>query len=207
MKNQKISSGGACKIYRDSVIQLSIQYFMGIEIAKLELMPEAVYLFDKMNTRYYYLAYEQLSDLTGVPLTYSDFQALVSNQFFTLGSAKDENFNKVTSGKDGKNEVLTYVTDNAVQKTFFDGANITKVEVIGTKNKFNFTADYGDFKQSGDVTAPKIINLTFKSGANNIKFNLNIEKVEFNKELKIILTNPLRYSKGDLKSFFENLTF
>jgi hypothetical protein len=207
LKTKELKSGGACKIYRDSVIQLSIQPFMGIELFRLELTPEAVYMFDKTSNKYYPLIYEQLGEMTGIPLTFYDFQALVSNQLFVPGSAKNEKFDNLKTSQSGNNQIFTYQDENVVQKTVFDGKNIKKVEITGVKQKFSITTDYADFKKNDDVLAPQTLKLRFEGGKNNLSLSLKINKIEFNKEMRIVLTNPLRYQKGNLQGLFENLPF
>jgi hypothetical protein len=207
LKNKQLKSAGACKMYRDSVIQLSIQPFMGIELFRLELTPEAVYLFDKTSNKYYHLIYEQLTELTGIPLTFHDFQALLSNQLFALGSSNDKDFGALKLLQSGGNEIFTYQTENVMQKTFFDGKNIKKVEITGTKDKFFFTTNYADFKKTDEIIAPQTLKLHFEGGKHTLSLSIKINKIEFNKEMRINLTNPLRYQKGNLQGFFENLLF
>ncbi|MDR1653263.1 MAG: DUF4292 domain-containing protein [Prevotellaceae bacterium] len=208
LNNKQFASDGACKIYRDSVIQLSIQPFMGIELLRLELTPEAVYLFDKTGSnKYYHLVYEQLTDFTGVPLTFYDFQALICNQLFALGSKNSEDLNKITAEYSNKSLILNYKTNNILQVTNFSGKAIKKVEITDENRTFNFAADYSDFEKTDDVVAPKVINIKFKSKKNTVSLNFGINKIEFNKSMRIMLTNPLRYKATEWDALPDNPLF
>jgi hypothetical protein len=208
LKNKELSSGGACRIYRDSVIQLSIQPFMGIEMVKIELTPEAMYVFDKTGSNiYYHLVYEQFAELTGVPLSFYDLQALVSNQLFTLGSEKDENFDRITTEKSDKSLIFKYKTNDILQSTTFSDNQIRRVEITDANQTFRFLTNYSDFAKNDDVVAPKIIDIQFINSKNTIKLKFKIEKIEFNRQMRIILTNPLRYKVGNWQDFFNNPLF
>lgn len=207
LKDKELSSNGACRIYRDSVIQLSIQPFMGIEMVKIELTPEAMYVFDKTSNKYYHLVYEQLTEFTGVPLSFYDFQALVSNQLFTLGSIKDENFDRITSEKSGKAFIYKYKTNDILQNTTFLDNQIRFVEITDRKQSFNFQTNYSDFTKSDNIVAPKIIEIQFVNSKNTIKLKFQIEKIEFNRQMRVILTNPLRYKAGNWQDFLNSPVF
>ncbi|MCL1867360.1 MAG: DUF4292 domain-containing protein [Paludibacter sp.] len=207
LKNKELSSSGACRIYRDSVIQLSIQPFMGIEMVKIELTPDAMYVFDQMSKNYYHLVYEQLAELTGVPLSFYDFQALVSNQLFTLGSEKDENFDKITTEKLGKSLMFKYKTNDILQTTTFSENQIRRVEITDENKTFRFFTNYSDFAKNDDVVAPKIIDIQFINSKNTIKLKFKIEKIEFNRQMRIMLTNPMRFKAGNWQDFLNNPPF
>ncbi|MCL2597834.1 MAG: DUF4292 domain-containing protein [Paludibacter sp.] len=207
LPNKELSSSATCKIYRDSVIQLSIQPFMGIEMAKIELTPEALYVFEKLNNKYYHLVYEQLTEYTGVPLSFYDFQALLSNQLFTLGAFKDENFDKIVTEKSSKALIFKYQTNDLVQSTTFESNQIRKVEVSDKGQSFHFQTNYSDFAKNDDVIAPKIIDIQFVNSKNTLKLKFKIEKIEFNKQMRVILTNPLRYKVGQWQDLLENPLF
>lgn len=208
LPNKELSSPGACKIYRDSVIQLSIQPFMGIELVKVELTPDAMYVFNKTgNNTYYHIVYEQLAEYTGVPLSFYDFQALLSNQLFTIGSIKDEYFDKITIEKSGKALIFKYKTNDILQSTTFEANQIRSVEVTDNKQSFHFKANYSDFAKNDNVIAPKIIDIQFINSKNTLKLKFTIEKIEFNKQMRIMLTNPLRYKVGNWQDFLNNPIF
>lgn len=204
---KEFSSAGACKIYRDSVIQLSIQPFMGIELFRLELTPEAVYLFDKTSNKYYHMIYEQLSDLLGVPLTFYDFQSLISNQLFCLGSADNGNFDKIHASKKNGNILLTYDTPKVKQTTLYQKPYIKNVVISGKKDDFKFVTNYDKYQVTNDVNAPGIIDMQFNNKDRNMTLSFTISKVEFNKEMRVILTNPLRYTPASFESFLNNPIF
>lgn len=207
LSDKELSSSGTCKIYRDSVIQISIQPFMGIEMAKIELTPEALYVFEKLNNKYYHLVYEQLAEYTGVPLSFYDFQALLSNQLFTLGGVTDENFDKITTEKSGKALIFRYNINDIVQTTTFEKNQIRSVEVTDNKQSFHFQTTYSDFAKNDDVVAPKIIDIQFVNSKNTLNLKFKIDKIEFNKQMRVILTNPLRYKVGQWQDLLDNSLF
>jgi len=207
LQNKELSSGGACKIYRDSVIQLSVQPFMGIEMVKIELTPDALYVFDKTSNKYYHLVYEQLAEFTGVPLSFYDFQALVSNQLFAIGSQKDENFDKIVTEKSGKSLIFKYKINDILQSTTFANNQIQKVEVTDQNKTFHFQTNYSDFVKNDEVIAPKIIDIQFVNSKNTLKLKFKIEKIEFNRQMRVILTNPMRYKEGNWVELLNNPLF
>ncbi|MDR2823859.1 MAG: DUF4292 domain-containing protein, partial [Prevotellaceae bacterium] len=159
------------------------------------------------SNKYYHFVYEELTDFTGVPLTFYDLQALVCNQLFALGSKNNENLDKITAERVGKSLVFEYKTNNIVQRTSFTDKAIKKVEIADENKTFNFAANYFDFEKNDDITAPRGININFNSKKNNVSLSFNIVKIEFNKEMRIPLTNPLRYKATDWQTLLENPLF
>ena len=83
-KKQFRSSANA-KIIKDSVIYISIQPFLGIEIFSVRLTPDYIYVLDKTKSVYYQANYALFFDQFGIEIDYQAFQSILTNKLFAVG--------------------------------------------------------------------------------------------------------------------------
>lgn len=79
------------RIARDSVIWLSISPALGVEVARLMLMQDSVFLISKVpgNRFFYSGTYEGIEDWAQTPLNFADIQALLTGQTMRLDPGED----------------------------------------------------------------------------------------------------------------------
>ena len=75
----------SCKIRTDSAMHISIQPALGIEMFKLEITPDSILAFDKINKRLYATDFKLFETKFGLTVNYSDLQSLISNGLIVTG--------------------------------------------------------------------------------------------------------------------------
>lgn len=85
MSGQQVSSRVELKLIKDSVLQLSVQPFLGIEIFRLQLTPDSLKALDRMNRRYVAEGYDSLKQQIPIDFNFYNLQALFINQLFLPG--------------------------------------------------------------------------------------------------------------------------
>lgn len=73
---------GTLRIKRGEVIQLSISPLLGIEVARMEITPERVFLVDRLHKQYVEASFEALSGLANMELNFNILQSLFLNELF-----------------------------------------------------------------------------------------------------------------------------
>jgi len=199
LNERKINVSATCKIRKDSAIHLSIQPFMGIELFKAELLPDSMWVFDKMNRRYYVVDYAFFKDRFGVEIDYYSLQALISNQFFCVGkkdvSSKGSSFSILTDGR----KKINFETARMQQSTEVSAVNVIQSVLLKAKdNNYQLQTNYAEFSVMDGVNFPQKIALHATNEKTEASCDFSILKVSFNKDIKFSNTNPDRYTRGDI---------
>ena len=203
---QRYNAPATCRIYRDSVIHLSIQPFMGIELFRLELSKENVTAFDKMNSVYYEMSYAEMTKLWGAAFDFFDIQAVVTNQLFSVGRGKEigSHIKIVPHGESAQE--IRYETEQLTQKTTVNkNYLIEKQEISAKKDNFLFKTEYKNFQNIRGVNVPHKLVLEMMTDGNAVKCEFDVTKIAFDEELKVTPTNTARYTRGSMSDLMRNL--
>lgn len=201
MNGQQMNVSASLKIYTDSVMTLSIYPFMGIELYSIELYPNRWILYDKLNKNYYTDSYDYLFYRFGVSVDYNTFQSLFSARLFTIGSKEiDTQKCGLIPLEDGRNQIECSSKKLIQTVEVANSHTLDKVRVTDESGNFQITTSYNDYMQTRDINYPRniVLEASDKSGDLNIQMNMKIQKIVFNNELKMSLSNPDRYTRKTL---------
>lgn len=204
LNGNTIASRAAMKIQTDSIIQLSIIPALGIEVARINFMPDSILVVDKINQKYLCTTYDSLLLRINLPLGYTDLQSFFLNKLF-IAAEKPMPFA----------ETLTKFSNNP----FPDGIMLkSKPSPKGINSDFvvNKNSDismatimfpssvvrcnYTAFEETNDIRFPRNLKIVFMQGPKINQAEISINNVEFNKPVrinKIDLSNYLRVSSID----------
>jgi len=97
-----LSASGAIKMKRDEIIQVSITALGLMEIGRMELTPEYLFILDRYHKRYLKESWNNIASLRSANVNFYTFQAIFWNELFVPGSTAmptDEDFEVSNSGK------------------------------------------------------------------------------------------------------------
>jgi hypothetical protein len=199
MGNRKVNVSATCKIQKDSAIHLSIQPFMGIELFKAELTPDSLWVFDKMNRRYYAADYSYFSKRFGVDVDFYSLQSLLFSQFFCIGNKEIIVENCVaTNLADGRKNV-SFENEKMVQSTTVSSDFLIQQVLLKSKNSnYELKTNYSDFIALNAVNFPQKIAMKATNQKNDASCDFSILRVEFNVPLKFSVAGTERYSRGEI---------
>lgn len=180
-QQRQYNANGTITLVKDSILIISVQPLLGIELLRLEATKEDVRLIDKMNRRYDSMTYEQISKQVGVTLTYDDLQAIAMNRVVRLDKQRflyniDEKTLAVL-----KTTVQIRPEKEALHIEY-SGHTLHDASQNGTTQAVLFpskiTVRYvGTMEAAGDITLP---NLTFNKSVNATRLNVaKYKKVDF----------------------------
>ncbi len=222
---QKISINGSISVITDSIISLSVQPLLGIEMLRIDLTPEQILVVDKMNRRYVEMNYTELGAMTGLPLTYRDLQAVFLNRMFVIGKAQSElaeiPFTHTTSQTENNTNqhVLSCIIKEAApqrieQKGMFYTFHIDPQNYSLTQtavSAFTFAGEathpqgsaevaYTNHQLQDNVYFPTTLLFRVNDGKNNItECDLTLVKVRFNQTINIRKADLSRYTQTTIK--------
>lgn len=196
---RKFNTQASCKIKTDSCIHVSIQPMLGIEMFKVEIDKDSMRVFDKFNKKMYIVAFSYFKQKWNVSMNFNDLQAMLSNQFFTVGSTKPNIQGCKQAGIQNNLAVIEYQTNSLNQKTKINTNNrIAEVQIKAINADYKMDLMYSDFFQLDKFIFPQRIDIDAKSGARIVKINFKISKAIFDKPLNFTSIDQSKFSKGDI---------
>ncbi len=218
---QKMNINGTISIITDSIIMLSVQPLLGIEMFRIDLTPQQILVVDKMNRRYVEMSYAELGTMTGLPLTYRDLQAVFLNRMFVVGKEQSEiakipfTHNTLRTENNNDQHVLTCLIKEAVPQrieqkgmlyTFhIDPQNysLTKTAVSAftfageaTHQKGFAQVRYTNHQLQDNVYFPTTFLFRIEDEKKNVtECDLTLVKVRFNQPTNIRKADLSRYSQ------------
>ena len=215
--NIKLSAGSSfsssvqVRMVRDQDIFISLRPALGIEVGKLLITADSIYVVDKVHKRY---IAEKVSLLTaGVPVTVKDVQDIFLGRAFIIGQGTLSNDLKdeVTATQAGNN---TTVTPNQHYKgylyafTYDKSTNIISLNLMpegGTAHTYQVKYSNVKATDAGKIAHDINVNATIEKK----KFDLTLiyKNIDWNGNVKIDHGMPSGYKRmnaRDLLSMFGN---
>ena len=193
---QELSSRASIRIIKDSIVQISLQPALGIEMARLDITPKNVVAVNKLQGRYFESNMDYMAKMLGMKLDYYDFQALLLNRIFIAGeSLKNSNLDSKTVTPTG---IQMLGSKNAAGFSHeFDLDKNGKLVNTQVKYQTNMSmrCTYSQFRTQNSVTFPFMIFISALQGKSSSKLSIEIKKAEFNQAVTINPTDKSKYKK------------
>lgn len=204
LNNRDLNVSATIKIRKDSALHISIQPFMGIEMFKLELSPDSMRVFDKMNRRYYVVDYGYFSKRFGVQVDYYSLQSLISGQLFCIGKRELMPDSCTLSMLDNGNMSIGYQTPTIMQSSqILSNNTIQQVLLKGKNNNYQMQTSYDDFAVVNAVNFPQKISMLITNQKSKVTCDFAVQKVEFNNRLKFSPSNSTNFARGDVEQLLK----
>ena len=187
------------RIATDSLLSISIQPALGIEMFRAEFTPSGFKVYDKMNRRYSENSYEYIKLSWGLDVDYKAIEALFSHRLFIPQSTDP---NEIC--KDFRIEYLadtTAIVSNTpigkYTQQFDIDMNNYRLTMSGLRyeDQLVMAITYGALKSFDKTLFPETVYLQTTMTETNVSATLNIEKIKFNEPLNISPINTSRYQK------------
>ncbi len=196
-----LSTNASIKIIRDSVIQISIQPALGIEVAQINLRPKEIIVLNKINALYFLSNYELLNKKYNLMLDYYSLQGILLNEAFIPNEAG------ITQVKIDSSYTQVPFPDGTMLKSKANKVSLPTDFIVNKKQKINHTSitmplalvscRYNDFEKKADILFPTIYRISIMEGPKYKKADISIQSVSFNKSVKINLSNLSNYKQVD----------
>lgn len=194
------------KIKRDSAILVSIQYLLGLQVAKVLITKDSVKLVDYIHKNYFVGDFNYINDLLNADLDYDVLQAVLfgnsaefhdeesklkpvtdrQNCHYLLSTERKRRLRKIRQGEADLRKALQTLTLNP------DNFKILKNEFIDPATNRSFTADYRNFTQKDSVYAPYAVDIDIQA-EKKAKIKIEYVRIEKNVPQKLDLIIPAKY--------------
>jgi len=199
MNERTFNVSATCKIKRDSALFISIQPFLGVEVFKIELMPDSMRVFDKMNRHYYVADYATFSKRFGVDVDFYSIQSLITAQFFCIGKKEIQADSCKLVAIDNLGKTLNFENGNIMQSTQLSLQNVITSVQLTVKNKnYELNTTYKNYTNTNGVSFPQNILVSANGNNSKISCNFSILKADFNTDIKMQGTSPDRFARANI---------
>lgn len=187
------------RIATDSILSISIQPALGIEMFRAEFTPKGFIVYDKLNRRYSENSYEYIKLSWGLDIDYKAIEALFSHRLFIPKSTNPDEI-----CKDFRIEHLadttSIVSNTPIGKytqQFDIDINNYRLTMSGLQyeNQLVMAITYGMLKTFDKILFPETVQLQTTMTKTDVSATLNIEKIRFNEPLNISPISTTRYQK------------
>ena len=207
---KELGSRVELKMVRDSMIQLSVQPFLGIEVFRLELTTDTVRLIDRMGKRYVAERYSGLLEQSPVDFNFYNLQALFINRIFLPGQA---DFTKKEYNRFRMSRAPEYTEFKATDrgKLFYTfridrEEKLARTEINDAEGRFSLAWRYADFQTYGQQLFPVSMNADVVVDNRNVGgLSLYYSRIQLDKTLKFSNEQLRKYRRVTLEEILKSL--
>lgn len=197
LNGMSFNSKASMRIVTDSIIQLSIQPILGIEVARINFTKDEVLAIDKINQRYIRVPYDSLFASYDLQVAFSDLQALFLNKLFMVSASNPDSLMqrfKTSSFPEGvllkeKSSYKGVSTEFIVDKK----ENLSMASVIFPNAILQ--CNYSAFEKQDNVLFPSLMKIQFIQGPKIGGGEISVKNVEFNKKIRISQVDLSNYTE------------
>lgn len=200
-----LNAKGDLRIVKNKTIYLSVQAFLGIEVARLKITPDSLIALDRLHRRYFADTFAHIYGFNKQGVNYFTLQALFSNSLFLLGedslSVKDMDAFQLTRKSD-----LIKLTAKKEDGTSFEinkDYQLSQTSLGKDNDRLKLNWSYRDFASFSDLVFPQTMELNAVSPKKSVSATLQYAKIELNKPQQVDLVIPIRYAKVDLSEILK----
>lgn len=200
IKDKKYNSPATCRIVRDSVVYISIQPFLGIEMFVAMLTPDEIVFIDKTKGIYFEADYQLLNQKFNVDLDYNIVQSLLLNKLFVVGEKKIHPSLFKKTKEQNIAPALNYENGKYKGSILFNpDFRINNVEVAYKSEAERLIVRYADFGITGNIpNFPYSILFNIAKTSTIFGLEMNITRMSADEPITIPLLNLQKYRQGDI---------
>lgn len=213
-KSEKMNRGlsGNLRIYRDSVIWLSVSPGFGIEAAAALLTPDTAMFVNNLNSTYYAGDYKKLREMFHIDVDFSTIQAIFTNKLFVYPADKTFNaFRYYQLSGDStyyqlqsipEKELQNLLEVNSATKPILHTVRIApkrflpeNITITDYANDKKMQLNYSDFDETEGRYLPQKTDIELYSGEKKVTVNLRYHRIKFNTNPKIYFSIPAEFTR------------
>ncbi|PID95725.1 MAG: hypothetical protein CSA94_00090 [Bacteroidetes bacterium] len=209
IEGEKQKVKGSLRIKKDSAIWISIAPVMGIEMARIIILPDSIKMFDRINKTYFVSDFSFINNRIHTKVDYYILQSIFLGEDFS--QFENENWNASLDGNLYKLYMSNRKKKSRFRKT--TGLNVIPMHKIWLNKTFNIkkmyveggveyeevrslTVNYKKFKNINQQhVIPSQIEMQIKSNTSDGAFRLKYSKLKLNKKVSFSFKIPKGYTK------------
>ena len=192
--SKSASIGGTLKMKRDEVIQLSLTAMGLLEVGRMELTPDYLFIQDRIHKQYMRMAWTDIAAFQRVGINFDVFQALFWDELFVPGKQgvlSEKDFTLDLSGSQPllstsrKQELVAefaiHATRNLVSQTTITSPSRTDL---------GFDCQYKEWTDVEKGVFPKDLQLNVRAGSRSIDAAIFLSRIQADEDMGNLITTP-----------------
>lgn len=191
---------------KDSAMLVTIQYVLGLEVAKVLITRDSVKFVNYIQKTYFKGDFNYINDLLQADIDFDLLQAVLfgnsaefhddearmkpvidrQNCFYLLSTERKRRLKRIQSGNSEIKNALQTLTLNP------DNYKILKNEFVDPATSRKFIANYNNFTQKDSVYAPYHVDIDIVA-QKNARLKIDYVRIEKNTPQKLTLNIPSKY--------------
>lgn len=182
---KKLNVGGALKMKRDDVIQISLQVFGLVEAGRLEMTQDYILILNRLGKQYVKANYADIPFFRDNGINFYTFQALLWNELFTPNSTGNTpTLMDYSQQQDGEDIILTHTTPNLVTRFLTNTATqlLRQTDISGSNGSMKWT--YNSWARLEEKDFPDKMKMYIDLKNTNIKAELSLSRMHSDEKWK-----------------------
>ncbi|MBR4337452.1 MAG: DUF4292 domain-containing protein [Bacteroidaceae bacterium] len=200
---------GNLRMRRDEVIQMAFTALGMIEVARVEMTPEAVWIIDRLNKQYAKAKYSELPFLGQSLVNYSLIESLLWNELFLPGQKNvTAHLDKFNVEPSGTQRLIQPKDQKALSARFWTDAEITRLQ--RTRLQFGtFLSDwtYSGYQLVGDTRYPSALSATLEGDGKKASVQVSFTNITLDSKDWTPRTNLTNYTQLSAAELLSKLSF
>lgn len=205
-----LSSSFEMRMIKDEAIQISLRPIFGIEVGRLLIKDDKIYIFNKINNQYIENSLKDFSDKLPFEPTVSDLQNILLGRPFILGTnsltAKDyKKFSITTAGKNDWRMQPKKQADKIEYLFALNGEEIECLQASQTNIKRKVICNYQDYQHDFERLYPSSLQIDAQNSNKKYSFSLDYTSISWDRSTTIQPLSTKGYSRTTLSKMFDSL--
>ena len=204
-EQRQISANGSITLLKDSILIVSVQPLLGIELLRLEATKYDVTVVDKMNKRYVQMNYDEIRNETGLPVQFADVQALAMNRLFVIGKPQSYFLDKdIETVSQNGTSTLTLREDKLLYTFVIDETLLAPLSIAARTQDGNGQTklDYKGHSPHNGILFPSALTVSHMSTGMSGDAEIVMPSLVFNDNVNASRIRLGSYKKTTLTNIF-----
>jgi len=199
---------GNLRMRRGECIQMAFTALGMIEVARVEMTPNAVWIIDRLNKQYAKVSYAELPLIGSSYVNFSLVESLLWNELFIPG------LKNVATGLDkfsiepaGTQQLIQPKEQKALACRFWTDADITRLQKTRLQyGSFISDWNYSGYQLVGDTRYPSSLSATVEAGGKKASARLTFTGITLDNKEWTTRTNLANYTQITAAEFLSKLS-
>jgi hypothetical protein len=194
--DKKVSGTANLRVRKDSVIWMSLSPGLGVEVARVLITQDSIFVIDKFNKKYINMDFVSLSKKFEFDIDYHLVESVILGNL--IHPYKREKYKKAEGGSVYEQVEGKFLFQNTIGN---NSKKLEKLTVTDTTSRSSINVNYSDFQQVEDQVLPFLITAVLKKGyasAIGTKVEIVYSKAVIEKKtLKFPFSIPDKYERSE----------
>ena len=200
---------GNLRMRRGEVIQMAFTALGAIEIARVEMTPDAVLVIDRLNKQYAKIRYMEIPFLEGSSVNYSLVESLLWNELFIPGTRNvSAHLDKFVLEASGTQQLIQPKEQRTLSCRFWADSNLTRLQRACLQfGSFLSDWTFSGYQLIGDTRYPSLLTATLEGSGRKASLAVTFSNINLDNKEWQTRTNLANYTQLTAAEMLSRLSF